>query len=50
MVVVISWWRQVNERGECMVVVISWWRQVNERGECMVVVIGGDRWREVSVW
>ena len=33
MVVVISWWRQVKERGECMVVVISWWRQVNERGE-----------------
>ena len=29
MVVVISWWRQVNERGECMVVVISWWREVS---------------------
>ena len=29
MVVVISWWRQENERGECMVVVISWWREVS---------------------
>ena len=29
MVVVISWWRQVNERGECMVVVISWWREAS---------------------
>ena len=29
MVVVISWWRQVNETGECMVVVISWWREVS---------------------
>ena len=29
MVAVISWWRQVNERGECMVVVISWSREVS---------------------